>query len=96
MANLMHRATLAILRSAMWASRDLTIEYHGEILTVEPHALLHASRSSAFVLAAWVPAQTKWGFFRFAEIRGVTFEKRVFIPRPGVPRTVPYGSAVGH
>ncbi|WP_425605544.1 WYL domain-containing protein [Luteolibacter rhizosphaerae] len=94
MEKLKHRPTLQLLRSAVAAGRDLTISYHGEVVTVEPHALLQANRSSAFVLAAWVTKSKEWGFFRFAEIRGVKFEKRAFVPRPDVPKKVPFRSTI--
>ncbi|WP_345783796.1 WYL domain-containing protein [Luteolibacter rhizosphaerae] len=86
--------TLGLVRAAVEASRELTIGYQGEILTVQPHALLQAPKTHAYVLVAWDPQAGDWGYFRFALIRGLKFESRAFVPKGRIPRAVPRGSTM--
>lgn len=88
MSRLPKPASFLALRSAIIEEVMIRFWYHGETIEAEPHALLQANRSGAFVLAAWHKPDG-WSYYRFAEMRGLLVTNKRFSPRPDTPTRVP-------
>ena len=80
------------LRVAIAARRVIRFWWSGEEIEVEPHILLQAPRTEAFVLAAW---RGGWEFYRFAEMKDLTLTDAFFAHRDDVPSRVPRGQKKG-
>ena len=77
------------LRVAIAGLHVVRFWYQGEEIEIEPHALLQAGGSEAFVVVGW---RDGWEFYRYADMRDLVFTDRFFEPRGDVPQRVPLGT----
>jgi len=81
-------ANLLDLRVAIAGRRIIRFWWKDQEIELEPHALLQARRTGAFVVAGW---RGCWEFYSYAEMKDLVIMQDIFETRKDVPCLVPTG-----